>query len=48
VAFTIPDIELSRLANPNGSLATDSQLIDYVRQAVTVLQDGQPCERIET
>ena len=47
VAYTIPDIELSRLANPDGTPASDAQLIDYVRQRVTVLKDDMPCERTQ-
>lgn len=47
VAYTIPDIELPRLARPDGTPASDADLIAYVRERVSVLQDGEPCERIE-
>jgi hypothetical protein len=47
VAFTIPDIELPRLAHPDGTLLSDAELIDYVRQRVTVLHNDMPCKRTE-
>ena len=47
VAFTIPDIELPRLANPDGRPASDAELINYVRERVYVLRNDMPCERTE-
>ena len=47
VAYTIPDIELSRLNNPDRSRASDEQLAQYVRDNLSVLKDGTACERTE-
>ncbi len=47
VAYTIPDIELPRLAHPDGTLASDAELTNYVRENLSVLQDGEACERTE-
>src|SRR5882762_10383266 len=47
VAYTIPDIEIPRLAHPGGAPLSESELADYVRQNVTVLHKGQLCERSE-
>jgi hypothetical protein len=47
VTYTIPDIEIPRLAHPGGAPLSDSELADYVRQNVTVLRAGQLCERTE-
>ena len=47
VAYTIPDIELKRLAHSDGTPASDGEIENYVRQNVTVLKDEKPCERIE-
>ncbi len=45
VAFNIPDIELVRLARPDGTQASEAELADYVRQNVTVLHQGALCAR---
>src|ERR1700704_2266159 len=47
VAYTIPDIEIPRLAHPGGVPLSESELADYVRRNVTVLHHGQLCERSE-
>jgi hypothetical protein len=47
VAYTIPDIEIPRLAHPDGAPLSEAELADYVRQNVTVLHSGQLCERTE-
>src|SRR5713226_6065141 len=47
VVYTIPDIEIPRLAHPGGGPLSESELADYVRQNVTVLHAGQLCERTE-
>ena len=47
IAYTIPDIELPRLAHPDRTPASDADIIDYVRRNVSVLEDGQPCQRSE-
>jgi hypothetical protein len=47
VAYTIPDIELPRLARPDGTPASDAELTSYVREHLSVLQDGEACERTE-
>jgi hypothetical protein len=47
VAYTIPDIEIPRLAHPNGAPLSEAELTDYVRQNVMVLHRGQSCERTE-
>ncbi len=47
VAYTIPEIELPRLAHPDGKLSSEAEIIDYVRANVDVLEDGKPCERTE-
>jgi HupE / UreJ protein len=47
VAYTIPDIEIKRLAHPDGTPASDSDIENYVRQNVNVLKDGKVCQRTE-
>ncbi len=47
VTFNIPDIELVRLANPDGTPVSEAQLLQYVRDRVDVLENGSPCERTE-
>jgi len=47
VAYTIPDIEIPRLAHPDGTPLSEAELTDYVRRNVTVLHSGQLCERTE-
>lgn len=47
VAYTIPDIELPRLAHPDGTLASETDLVNYVRERVVVLEDGKPCKRTQ-
>jgi len=47
VAFTIPDIELPRLAHADGTPSSDAELMNYVRERVTVLQGDMACERTE-
>jgi HupE / UreJ protein len=47
VAYTIPDIELPRLAKPDGTPASDADLVNYVRERLSVLQDGEACERTQ-
>ena len=45
VAYTIPDIELPRLAHPDGTPISEAELVNYVRERVTVLEDGMECRR---
>jgi hypothetical protein len=45
VAYTIPDIELPRLAHPDGTPASEADLVNYVRERVVVLEAGTPCRR---
>jgi len=47
VAFTIPEIELPRLAHPDRTPISDLELADYVRRNVLVLEDGTACKRSE-
>jgi len=47
VTFNIPDIELVRLANPDGTPVSEAQLLEYVRERVDVLENGSSCERSE-
>jgi hypothetical protein len=47
VAFTIPEIELPRLAHPDRTPISDTELIDYVRKNVSVLEGDTPCKRSE-
>ena len=47
VAYTIPDIELPRLAHADGTLASEAELANYVRERVVVLEDGAPCKRTQ-
>src|SRR5260221_973393 len=47
VVYTIPNIEVPRLAHAGGGPLSESELADYVRQNVTVLHAGQLCERTE-
>jgi len=47
VTFNIPDIELVRLANPDGTPVSEAQLLQYVRERVGVLENGSSCERSE-
>jgi|SRR5579871_466890 len=47
VAFTIPEIELPRLAHPDRTPISDGELADYVRRNVTVLEGGMVCKRSE-
>src|SRR4030088_1707569 len=47
VVYTIPDIEIPRLAHLGGIPLSESELADYVRQNVTVLHAGRLCERTE-
>jgi len=46
VGYTIPEIEIARLSH-NGAPPSDSDLVNYVRQNVTVLHNGALCERSE-
>ena len=46
VAYTIPEIEISRLAK-NGKPPSDGEVIDYVRQNLTVLHGKDVCKRTE-
>jgi hypothetical protein len=47
VTFNIPDIELVRLADPDGTPVSEAQLLQYVRERVDVLESGSSCERSE-
>jgi len=47
VTYTIPEIELPRLAHPDRMPATPSEIADYVRRNVAVLDRDQPCMRSE-
>jgi len=47
VAYTIPDIELVRLAHKDGTPASETDVAGYVRQNVLVLEGGKACERTE-
>jgi len=47
VTFTIPEIELPKLANADGTPASEAQLAAYVRERVSVLNNGEVCERSE-
>jgi hypothetical protein len=47
VAFTIPEIELPRLAHPDRTPIRDGELADYVRNNVSVLEGDTPCQRSE-
>jgi hypothetical protein len=47
VVYTIPEIELPRLAHPDSSPSSDAEIADYVRQNVNVLENGMPCARSE-
>lgn len=47
VAFTIPEIELPRLAHPDRTPITDAELAGYVRDRVSVLEDDAACKRSE-
>jgi len=46
VAYTIPEIELPRLAH-NGTPISDAELADYVRKNVTVQHGNDLCQRTE-
>ena len=46
VGYTIPETEIARLSH-NGAPPSDSDLVNYVRQNVTVLHNGALCERSE-
>jgi hypothetical protein len=47
VTYTIPDIELVRLAHPDGTPASDSDIVNYVGQNVSVLEGDSACQRTE-
>jgi hypothetical protein len=47
VTYTIPEIELPRLAHPDGMPASANEIADYVRRNVFVLQGDDPCMRTE-
>ena len=47
VTYTIPEIELPRLAHPDGMPASAGEIADYVRRNVVVLDGDQPCMRSE-
>jgi hypothetical protein len=47
VAYTIPEIELVRLAHPGGAPITDAELAKYVGDNVSVLHDGELCAHSE-
>ena len=47
VVYTIPEIEIPRLAHPDGTLPSDAEIANYVRVNVDVLENGAPCERSE-
>lgn len=46
VAYTIPEIEIPRLAK-NGTLPSDTDVMNYVRQNLTVLHGKDVCKRTE-
>lgn len=47
VTYTIPEIELPRLAHPDGMPASAAEIADYVRRNLSVLEGDQPCMRSE-
>jgi len=47
VAFTIPEIELPRLAHPDRTPITNAELTDYVRKNVAVVEGDDACKRSE-
>jgi hypothetical protein len=47
VVYTIPEIEIPRLAHPDGTPPSDTDVANYVRQNVSVLEGDEPCERTE-
>ncbi len=47
VTFTIPEIEVPKLKNADGTPLSEAQLVAYVRERVTVLDKGEACERSE-
>jgi hypothetical protein len=47
VTYTIPEIELPRLAHPDGMPASANEIADYVRRNVDVLDGDGPCSRSE-